>query len=339
MIRAAIAGLGWWGKIITSTLASSDKIRVVAAIEPNEETGAAFCAQSALRYFRDFDDVLADPDIDAVILTSPHRFHEDQIIKAATAGKHVFCEKPLALSLDAAARAVQACVANGVRLGIGHERRFEPPMMLLRNLLQEGALGDLLHIEGNFSHNKFQALAPDNWRLSRAEAACGPMTATGIHLLDMSVSLGHGARAIYASNRSLASSYESGDTLASHITLANGAVATINSSLVTPFYSRFTVFGSRGWIEIRDKSHVEAPTGWTVLRSSQSAQPDVTDWPVATPVLDNLEAFADAIHGKQADYPVSLQEMLDTVAAFEAVFESTLEEKVVQARQIRVENL
>jgi predicted dehydrogenase len=339
MIRVAVVGLGWWGKIITKTLEASEKIRVVAAVEPDEETGKAFCEQAEVRYLRDFDEALGQRDVDAVILTTPHRFHEEQIIKAASAKKHVFCEKPLALSLDAAARAVKACLAHGVRLGIGHERRFEPPMILLRNLFREGALGELLQIEGNFSHDKFLNLPPDNWRLSRTEAACGPMTATGIHLLDMSVSLGGGAREIYASNRSLATKFESGDSLASHITLANGAVATIVANLATPFYSRFTVFGSRGWIEIRDKSHVEAPTGWTVVRSSASGPPAVTDYPVATPVLHNLEAFANAIRSRQEDYPVPLQEMLNTVSAFEAAYESTLNGKIVQARSVLVKDL
>ncbi|MES2535512.1 MAG: Gfo/Idh/MocA family oxidoreductase [Pseudomonadota bacterium] len=339
MVHAAIVGLGWWGKIITKTLEASGKIRVIAAVEPNQEAGRAFCEQAGIRYYENFEDVLGERDVDVVILTSPHRFHEEQIIKAASAGKHVFCEKPLALSLDAATRAVKACIAQDVRLGIGHERRFEPPMVLLQNLFRDGVLGELLQIEGNFSHDKFLALAPDNWRLSRAEAACGPMTATGIHLLDLSVSLGKGAREVYATNRSLVTGFESGDSLSSNISLSNGAVAAINANLATPFYSRFTVFGSRGWIEIRDKSHVEAPTGWTMLRSSASGQPTITDYPVASPVLTNLEAFADAVRGTQKDYPVPLQEMLDTVAALEAVFESTLNGNIVHARSVNVDGM
>jgi predicted dehydrogenase len=339
MIHAAVVGLGWWGKIIAKTLEGSEKIRVTAAVEPSREAGKAFCDAAEIRYFANFDEVLGERDIDAVILTTPHRFHEEQIIKAAAVGKHVFCEKPLALSLESAARSVKACIAHDVRLGIGHERRFEPPMRMLRDLLREGVLGDILQIEGNFSQNKFLGLAPDNWRLSRAEAACGPMTATGIHLLDMSVSLGNGAREIYATNRSLATKFESGDSVSSNVTLSNGAVANINANLATPFYSRFAVFGSRGWIEIRDKSHVESPTGWTVVRSSMEGQLTTTDYPAATPVLSNLEAFADAIRGKQKDYPVPLQEMLNTVAAFEAVYDATLTGNIVRTKSIRIEDL
>nr|WP_067288303.1 Gfo/Idh/MocA family oxidoreductase [Marinobacterium profundum] len=329
MIRAAIIGLGWWGKIITKTLEKSEKIRVVAAVEPNESVGRAFCMESGLLYLPSYTAALEE-DLDAIILTTPHRFHEDQVIQAANSKKHVFCEKPLSLSLESATRAVKACVMNDVVLGIGHERRFEPPMQLVRKLLQDGALGELLQIEGNFSQNKLLKLPPDNWRLSRAGAGCGPLTATGIHLLDMALSLGGGAQSIYASNKALATSFESGDSFSSHITLANGAVASINALLATPFYSRFAVFGSRGWIEIRDKSHVEAPTGWTVLSSLGEQEPTMVEYPATDPVLANLEAFATAARqGSQQSYPIPIEELLNTVDAYEAAYESTLNGQIV----------
>lgn len=330
MIRAAIIGLGWWGKIITKTLEKSEKIRVVAAVEPDESVGRAFCMESGLLYLPSYSAALEE-DLDAIILTSPHRFHEEQVIQAATAKKHVFCEKPLSLSLESATRAVQACVANDIVLGIGHERRFEPPIQLIRNLLQDGALGEILQIEGNFSQNKLLNLPPDNWRLSRAEAGCGPLTATGIHLLDLALSLGGGAQSIYATNKSQATTFESGDSFSSHITLANGAVANINALLATPFYSRFAVFGSRGWIEVRDKSHVEAPTGWTVLSSLGDQEPTMADYPASKPVLANLEAFATAVQeGSQERYPIPLEEILNTVAAYEAAYESTLNGQIIR---------
>ena len=328
-VRVAIVGLGWWGKTIAGLLQKSSVLRAVAAVEPNAEAGRAFCAENGLQLEPGFETALTASDIDAVILTSPHRHHEAQIAQAAAAGKHVFCEKPLALTAASAERSIAACVQHRVVLGVGHERRFEPPMLQIRELLQSGELGTLLQIEGNFSHDKFIALPADNWRLSSAEAALGPMTATGIHLLDMACSLGGGAVRAYGTCSNAVSGFESGDSLACHLTLASGAVATITAMLATPFFSRFAVFGSRGWIEVRDRSHVEAPSGWIVSRSNGIGQPTVTHVPAATPVLDNLEHFARAIDQGQAGYPIPLGEMFATAAAFEATFASTLQGRAV----------
>lgn len=329
MTHVAIVGLGWWGKIIAGLLEGSQYLKVVGVVEPDQALAEAFCAARGLRYFASLQKALDCSAVEAVILTSPHTFHEDQIQLAARAARHVFCEKPLALTAASAARSIDACVKHGVRLGLGHERRFEPPMLEVRRLVQSGELGTLMQIEGNFSHDKFMSLAPGNWRLSREQAALGPMTATGIHLLDMAVSLGGGAVRAYGTNTNAVSGFGSGDSMACHITLATGAVATITAMLATPFFSRFAVFGSRGWIEIRDRSHVESPTGWIVSRASGSDTPTVTQVPPATPVLTNLEFFAKSIDQGQDSYPIALQEMFNTAAAFEAAYASTLEGRVI----------
>jgi predicted dehydrogenase len=92
--------------------------------------------------------------------------------------------------------------------------------------------------------------------------------------------------------------------------------------LATPFISRFALYGSHGWVEIRDKAHVEAPQGWWLTRSGAGGEPLHTDYPVARPVLANLEAFADAIAGR-SEYPISPRAMLLTIAALEATFRSS----------------
>lgn len=323
MIKVAVVGLGWWGKIITKMLATSSRISVIAAVEPNEQEGAAFCKLNQLRYLNSYALALEQQDIDAVILTTPNRLHEEQIILAAQAGKHVFCEKPLALTSESALKAIHACVANDVRLGLGHERRFEPPTLQLRQLLKQGALGRLIQIEGNFSQNKFIGMDPSNWRLSKAEAGCGPMTATGIHLLNLAISLAGPALQVRAHNFNKITGFESGDSASAQLVFADGVVGSINAMLSTPFYSRFAVFGSEGWVEVRDNSHVEAPTGWTFSHCDKNGEITLRNIPAATPVKDNLEAFAASIDAGQENYPISLQEMLDTTAALEAVQLST----------------
>ncbi|HSU77045.1 MAG TPA: Gfo/Idh/MocA family oxidoreductase, partial [Burkholderiales bacterium] len=185
-LNVAVIGLGWWGRIIVPLAKTSHKLRVVRAADP-APAAAAFAAEQRVALSRDLDEVLRDPQVQGVVLCTPHSQHTGQIVRAANAGKHVFCEKPLALSRADVLKSVAACNANGVKLAVGHEKRFEPPIIELMRLVSSGELGTPLQLEANFLQDKFLSLPPDNWRLSAKEAPAGPMTATGIHLLDLSV--------------------------------------------------------------------------------------------------------------------------------------------------------
>lgn len=319
MLNAAILGLGWWGRTIVQTMRESALLRVTAACDPAPFAAAA-AEELGVRYLS-FDAVLADPAIDTVILCTPHTQHAAQIVAAAEAGKHVFCEKPLCLTLADAQRAVAACRAAGVALGVGHERRFEPAIADVRALIAEGRLGTLLQMEGNFSQDKFLTLARDNWRLSPTEAPAGPMTATGIHLLDLAVSFMGPAERVLAQVAQLGSDLSNGDTLGALIRFRSGANGLLTAILATPFDGRLALYGSKGWVEIRDKTHPEAPEGWTLTVALRGEARRVVDYPPAPTVRFNLEAFAASAQGGAA-YPMPQAEMLATIAALEAIFRS-----------------
>jgi predicted dehydrogenase len=103
----------------------------VLGVEPAEAARQAAIA-AGLETTARFEDALARPDIQAVILSTPHKFHAAQIVAAAAAGKHVFCEKPLCTNAREMEAVAEAITAAGVQLGIGHERRFEPGVIDLR---------------------------------------------------------------------------------------------------------------------------------------------------------------------------------------------------------------
>jgi predicted dehydrogenase len=321
MVRVAVVGLGWWGRVIVQLLEGSSKLRAVKGIDPSP-LAAPFAAERALPLAPGLADALADPGVDAVALCTPHSLHTDQIVAAAQAGKHVFCEKPLSLSRSEVLRAIDAVKANGVQLAVGHEKRFEPPLVELARLADTGALGTLLQIEANFSQDKFLTMAADNWRLSVKEAPAGPLTATGIHLVDLSVRFMGPAASIYASVKQLGSQLANGDTLAILANFRSGGHSLISAVLATPYDGRFAAYGSKGWAEVRDKSHPESPQGWTLTTSLRGEPKRSFDYAPAPAVLANLEAFADAIEGR-APYPVPHDQMIATVSALEAIVRST----------------
>jgi predicted dehydrogenase len=320
MLNAAIVGLGWWGKTIAAALRAGTKLNLVKAIDPDPAAGS-WARENELDYAADLDAALGDKNIQAMILCTPHSLHAAQIARAANAKKHVFCEKPLCLKRADAEQAVALCRKNGVVLGVGHERRFEPPMIELTRLAKSGALGHLLQIEASFCQDKFLALPAENWRLSQSEAPAGPMTATGIHLLDLAVSLFGPAESAFARNRKLGSDLVNGDTLAALVSFKSGAALLLNAILATPFAGRFTLYGNKGWVELRDRAHPENPQGWVLTAHLLGGAAVERHFPPASSVKANLEAFADAAMGN-APYPVTHEEMIATVAALEAIVTS-----------------
>ncbi len=322
MIRAALVGLGWWGQTIARNLATSDVIRPVLGIDPSEAArtaGAAMGLETAPR----FEDALARPDIDAMILCTPQQHHAAQIEAAANAGRHVFCEKPLCTMAADAERAIAAAVRAKVQLGIGHERRFEPAVIELRRRFDAGEFGTALLLEGNFSQDKFLKLPADNWRLSQTENPVGPLSATGIHLVDLSVAILGTPTQVWARLATRGSSFANGDTLAITVAFANGTTALLTAVLATPFMGRLALLGSHGWMEICDRTHPENPSGWDVTRTYRDQDRQTAYYPPHAAVRDNLDAFGRAALGI-SPYPVTYPEMLANVRTFEAIQRSVI---------------
>ncbi len=328
MLNVAVVGMGWWGKIIVPLLKTSSKITVNTVVEVNPAGIADFAKQHGVNVVTDFNAVLKDPSIQGVVLCTPHTQHTEQIIAAANAGKHVFCEKPLSMTRADVLRAIDAVNKNKVALAVGHERRFEPPVIDLMKVVKSGEIGTPLQVEANFSQDKFLTLDPANWRLSGKEAPAGPMTATGIHLLDLSVGVFGEAERVFASVKQLGSQLVNGDTLAIMVSFRNGGHSLISAILATPFEGRFAVYGSKGWVEVRDKTHPEHPTGWTFTKVVRGAEKTVKEYPPAPNVLANLEAFADAAEGR-APYPVPQSQMIANISALEAIFKSAASGQIV----------
>ena len=325
-LGVAVVGLGWWGRVIVPLLKASDKFQVISGVDPHPDA-VAFSQLHSFHLEKELDAALENPQVQAVVLCTPHTFHTEQIVMAANAKKHVFCEKPLSMSRPDVLRAVKACNDNGVALAVGHEKRFEPPVQEIFRAAAAGELGTLLQVEANFSQDKFLSLPADNWRLSGKEAPAGPMTATGIHLLDLSVGLMGAASRVFASVQQLGSQLVNGDTLGVLVNFERGGNALLSAILATPFDGRFAVYGSKGWMEVRDKAHPEAPEGWTLTKTLRGKEREVKSYQPATAVLANLEAFADAAAGR-APYPVPQEQMIANVSALEAIFLSAKSGKV-----------
>ena len=139
MVGVALVGLGWWGRKMGALIKmQSREIELVRAVEPNAAAAKEVGDQLRIPVTADLKTALDDWKVDAVILATPHALHSEQIRQTVAARKHVFCEKPLALTRKEAVASVDLCKSTGLVLGMGHERRFEPP---IAGILADSAAG------------------------------------------------------------------------------------------------------------------------------------------------------------------------------------------------------
>jgi predicted dehydrogenase len=313
VIRAAIVGLGRWGRnLVQSVHGRSEHLQFIQAVVRRPEDAREFAAKHALALSTDFTAMVADRDVQAVVLTTPHSLHTEQILAAAQAGKPVFCEKPLALARADAQRSIEACRRAGVQLGLGYNKRFWPSMRELKRIVAGGELGEILHLEGHFS-NETTGRYYTGWRGDDAESPAGALTATGVHVLDAFTDLAGPAREVHARLTARPSTGAPLDTLTVFMEFANHASGVLCGVRSTPQFWRVHVFGTRGSAEALEDVEL-------VVRATDAAPRRMIFERVDALRLE-LEAFAQAVE-TGAPCPIPFGQMLDGVAATEAVIAS-----------------
>jgi predicted dehydrogenase len=321
MIRIGVIGLGWWGKQIVTCLADSPRFKVVAGCDIDTGMAQPFAAAHSFDLVEDYRDLLKNRDVDAVAVVTPHALHEDIAIAAFAAGKQVFCEKPLALTAASAQRILAACQKTGGVLGIGHERRYEPAMEEMRRLYASGALGRILHMDANVSHNNFRKMSPSNWRRDPKHAPAGAWTALGIHLGDMFVSLAGKPVRVSARAASQLFPHPSEDLVSADIDFDNGARGRITCLSTPPFYARFTLICDQGWVEVQEGGNVDQGTPSSFVHCKPDGSRDTRTYAHVNTVRMNFEAWADAIEGR-APYRFSTDQLLANISILDAVTRS-----------------
>ena len=322
MITAAVLGLGWWGKHIFGCLNESKRIHITHVVEPNLKAAAEYAAAHDFILTDDYQSVLGDPAIDAVIITTPNLLHEEQVLAAAAAGKHTFCEKPLALNAAAAERMLAACDAKKLCLGIGHERRFEGALEEIKRMADSGELGTLLHYEVNASYNLFVGVDPDDWRQDPTQSPAGLMTALGVHQTDYMQTILGPVREVQARLIQRSADYPKEDVLSIQFVFKSGVIGNFNSLATTPFYQRITLFGDRGWVELRETANVDKSDPTLLTWRGMDNEIHTLMYERTDTVTQNLYAWADAVEGK-GEYRFTRQELLHNVEILEAIVTST----------------
>jgi len=300
MINAAIIGMGVWGQnLVNSAQGLSQSIRFVAGATRTPAKAADFAARQGIRIVDSYEAVLADPGVDAVVLATPHSMHTDQIIAAAQAGKHVFCEKPLGLDGASTRRAAEAAARHGIVLGVGYNWRFQPALQEIRRMIDDGRLGRVLHIEGNFCGPSAYRFPRGHWRHAGDESPAGGMTGRGVHVIDAMMYLAGPIDEVTAQSFRLAQDFGSDDTTSMLLHFAGGSTGYLGTIIATAETWRMQVFGSSGWARVGGVQHLNTweLTTCTIDRDNimNKREPTVTRFEDVSTERAELEHFADCI--------------------------------------------
>jgi predicted dehydrogenase len=316
-IHAAIVGLGRWGRRLVDSVQPDGRpagagLRFTHAVVRTPERSSDYCAGKGMHLASSYAEVLADPDVQAVVLATPHDQHAEQILAAIGARKHVFVEKPLALTHADAKRAVDAARAASVELAVGHNRRFLPAAEAALESIRSGALGEIVHAEGNFANASGLDYSPSMWRAAESGAQAA-MTAMGVHVLDFLVHLCGPVHRVSAFGSSRLMPVDVNGVVSANLQFSSGASGYLSTLLATPRQWRVQVFGTRGWLHMRDEHIMDVCDAKGIVTTTSFG-------PVDTLRLE-LEAFARAVAGG-APYPIGDFDLVHVPAGLEAVLAS-----------------
>jgi 1,5-anhydro-D-fructose reductase (1,5-anhydro-D-mannitol-forming) len=319
-------------------MSAHPRSRLVAVASRDLGRAEAFAtAHGAARGYDSYHRLLADPEVDAVLISTPNALHADQVVAAAHAGKHVLCDKPLATTVDDAARAVAACREAGVKLGVNFEFRHARPYRAIAEAVRAGEIGDVLvaHVESS------GGIVPHvGWRGDPGLAGLGTTFNIGVHLYDiLGVVLDDEVEEVTAL---LDVGDRAGDEMelvsSALLRFARGTIAYVNASQATPRpLNDVVLHGTRGRIDGRGLGSLA-----NLLRNRLPTPPvtvvsDNGERTFTEPVEDVFEraiaAFADAVlEGRDPD--PSGEDGLRSVRVAEAVAESARRRRTVQLAEV-----
>jgi predicted dehydrogenase len=226
---------------------------LVAVSRANFAQAESFAREfGAKSWYRDWRDLVKDPDVDAVYIATPVHLHAAQAVAAAEAGKHVLCEKPLALSTKECERMIAASEANNVRLGVAYYRRFYPAVERAKTILRAGEIGMPVVVQMNaFERFEPEPTNPRRWLLEKGLSGGGPLFDFGCHRVEVLINLFGSVKAVKGYVANILYRREVEDTACALIRFEDGphAVLSVTHAAREP-QDTLDIFGSLGSIHV-----------------------------------------------------------------------------------------
>jgi predicted dehydrogenase len=291
-VRVAAIGMGWWSDVLADAVARSGKLEIAACFTRSEDKRGAFAKKYHCRAASSYQEILADPEIDAIINTTPNDVHLETTLAAAQAGKHVFLDKPIANTVADARAITEACREAGVVLALGYQRRRESQFRWIRQQIDAGTLGKLVNAEANISRDRLGKIDLSSWRYTATGMPGGVMLQIGIHYADVLEYLMGPIRAVSGSFVRLVLPGDNPDVASMIFEHEDGALSTLNASYASAseFYL-MNIYGKDATV------FYDRHAGMRMLRRGSDTTAHIPFSPNDT-FVEELEEFATAVRGE-----------------------------------------
>jgi 1,5-anhydro-D-fructose reductase (1,5-anhydro-D-mannitol-forming) len=286
------------GRSVAPALAKAEGSELYSVCGRNGAATQAFADKwGAAKAFDSLDAFLADKALDAVYIATPNNLHADQVVRAAQAGKHVLCEKPMATSVDDAQRMIEACKSSGVALGVVFQNRYHAAHIRTREIIASGTLGEIQFVSAQLCRG-FPRGRWEGWRNDPVASGAGAIVAQSVHpidllrfLLGIEIVKVQGMSDIAPPQRPVE------EIVFSTLQFENGIHASVVAGQILPRYDNdIVVYGSKGKLVLKGTLGVPLNnrTGELTVEGTGSFD-GVTEFPmssVADKVAKLLESFA-----------------------------------------------
>ncbi|WP_257656699.1 Gfo/Idh/MocA family protein [Parapedobacter lycopersici] len=319
VLRVALMGLGGYATRVAEAMQSCKRAKITGLISGTpakiKEWRAKYRIPEKNCYnYETFDQVKDNPDIDAVYVITPNGLHHDQVIRVARAGKHVICEKPMAINAREGQEMVDACRDAGVKLLVGYRMHFEPNTLEVIRMRNAGEFGKIMFFQGL---SGFKIGDPTQWRLDKTLAGGGAMMDIGIYSINGSRYM-VGEDPIWVTAQETKTDevkFKAGvdETIQFQLGFPGGAVASCLSTYNMNYLDRFFMTGEKGFVEMQPSTGYGPIKGRT--HQGVLAQPHVMH---QTLQMDGMAGII--LDGSQPVVPVDGLEGLKDLKIIDAIY-------------------
>ncbi|MFH1638931.1 MAG: Gfo/Idh/MocA family oxidoreductase [Chloroflexota bacterium] len=330
-----IIGIGHHAnRFMAPALGRAAETKLVAVCSRSRERAQDFAARHhASRSYDSLEKMLADPELDVLYVATPNNLHAEQVVMAARAGKHVFCEKPMALNTAECELMIKTCNDNKVKLGLDFQNRYHPAHVEARQYIQSGEAGEISVVKAQYCHGRARNVTMSaSWRRDPAIAGAGALVGTGVHPIDLlRFLLGSEIDEVRALTDEEPPARPVDDMTYAILTFQNGVTGVVISGVLAPRSDDDAViYGSK--MKITCRGTVGMPLRGELIVEGDTVNmrktfPDADPLPVL--YIKAVEAFNKCI-AEDTTPPSSGYDGLEMVRVVDAILESSRKGKAVK---------
>lgn len=347
-VGVAAVGLGRWAYVLADAYTRSEKVKLVSCFSRTQEKREKFAQRYNCGFDTSMEAMLAREDVEMVIVTVPNDQHADVIEQCARAGKHIYVEKPISVTVEHAKRIDAVVKETGVKFLCGHSSRRLGGLRKIKEMIETKEIGEVSVIEAVFSNERGLELKKGNWRGDPVKAPAGPLTQLGVHQIDNLQFLLGPVKRVFNFGKPMYTEVENITVNTTVLDFENGAQAYLGTNWACPGVFSINVYGTKANLFYQldfswwSNSDVTDEHSTLIKRefASMSDDPDnriLRDVPVEFPVVDHLrvqlEEVADAIR-YDGGTEISAEDSLMNLAVVLSAVKSASEDRVVEIKEI-----